>query len=106
MRTALCLLSSLFMLWIIFMFAGCARAAPEPEIRYLTKEVQVPITQPCPAQVAPDPRYVDTERAIRDAENIYNRALLFTAGRLQRIDRERELRGALVDVCGVVIPAQ
>lgn len=74
--------------------------APEPIIR--TVEVQVPFDDPACARAAVSelgaaPAYPDTETALRDAPNLFERVKLLLAGRKMRMVRELSLNMALED---------
>lgn len=93
--------------------AGCA-ARPEPGLVLtrtvlLTREILVPLpAQPppplaarpaprpaCTRSVGPSPAYPDRDQALRDAAGIYEQVQLLLAGRMLRIERERQLASAL-----------
>jgi hypothetical protein len=70
--------------------AACQTTKQEPEIRI--QEVKVPVPVPCPTLQAlgPEPVYPDSDAAVRDAPNLYERVRLIAAGRLMRIKRLAE----------------
>lgn len=62
--------------------ASCAKPIPpEPIVRTMT--VQVPVPVPCAVDV-PDPDYSDTDEALRNASDLFERVKLLLAGRLER----------------------
>lgn len=84
----------------IIVLAGALLAAcgatkpptPEPIIR--TVEIRVPVPVQCQGEIGPEPVYVDSDEALAAAPNIFEAMKLRIVGRLQRIDRERELMAA------------
>ena len=68
--------------------AGCAQTPP-PEPQIITKEVDVPVPQPCKAlvDIGSEPVYPDTDAAIAAAPDIFSIAKLYAAGRLLRVQR-------------------
>ncbi len=60
---------------------ACASAPPRVEVRTVT--VQVPVPVPCVVDV-PDPVYSDTDEALRNAPNHFERVKLILAGRIER----------------------
>ncbi|HYE38243.1 hypothetical protein [Methylocaldum sp.] len=83
------LLLSAVLAWPL-LTAGMCASTPRIEVR----EVQVPVPVPCAVDPGPDPVYADTDEALRQAPDLFGRAQLLVAGRLQRMARERELKAA------------
>ena len=79
--------------------AGCATTS-EPRIE--TRIVNVPVVQPCPDKRDPEPNFVDTLGAIKDAAARGPDALvaLLLGGREQRIERQRASDGQIA-ACGL-----
>lgn len=81
----------------IVALAGCASTPPEPKI--VTRDVMMPVAQPCPAEPVPaPPAYPDTAEALRAAPGPDNRYRLLAAGWLVRDARLRMLE-AVVAAC-------
>lgn len=88
-----------FLILSALLLASCTptpRPAPEPIVKIV--EVKVPIAMPCDPDVGPEPAYVDTPEAIASAPDIFARAVLLLAGRVQRIARD-EVKTAALDEC-------
>lgn len=82
--------------------AACAK--PDPIIRYVTTEVQVPVSVPCDPDIGPEPAYVVTPEAVAAAPDIYALTVLLLAERLQRVSRD-EVKTAALDGCRTPPPA-
>lgn len=89
------------MVIIMATLSACATHPPEPVVKTVT--VSVPIGIPCPDRRAPAPIYPDTPEAIAAAPDIFVLAQLYVAGRLLRIERERE-NDAQVAACAPLKP--
>jgi len=76
--------------------AGCVKPSQHPStaIEAVTVAVQVPVPCPALASLGPEPAYPDTDRAILEASNAAERALLYVTGRKLRIQRLAEYRAA------------
>lgn len=98
---------------VSFMLSACQTTPPVlPEPIIMTQIVEVPVPVRCNAkeQLGAEPAYVDTDEAIRatpfpnpmtEAEllsNWFYHTKLLTAGRLQRIQRDRE-KTAAIEAC-------
>lgn len=64
------------------LLAACGHA-PAPRIETHTVTVQVPVPVPCAVDV-PDPIYSDTDEALRNAPDLFERVKLLLAGRVER----------------------
>lgn len=73
--------------------AACATPAPHVPIR--TVEVHVPTPVTCVPDLPPPLPYPDTPEALTSAPDVFEAAKLYVAGRLMRIQREKELEAAL-----------
>ncbi|MNS16446.1 hypothetical protein D3C72_480990 [compost metagenome] len=82
MKRALCL---------ALLLAGCATA--EPRIEY--REVLVPVAVPCGADVGAPPSYLDSNAALQEAPDLFERVKLLLAGREQRSARLEALEGQI-----------
>lgn len=81
------------------LLTGCnstPKPAPEPIVQIV--EVKVPVAVPCDPDIGPEPAYVDTPEAIAAAPDIFARAVLLVAGRVQRIARD-QVKTAALDEC-------
>lgn len=95
----MCLLAAAIL--IILTLSACAHdpVPPEPIIR--TVEVQVPVDDPACAREAEaslvdnPPDYPDTDQALREAPNLFERVKLLLAGRIMRAAREDALNEAI-----------
>lgn len=66
----------------LVLLAACGHA-PEPRVEIRTVTVQVPVPAPCVVDV-PEPVYSDTDEALRNAPNHFERVKLILAGRIER----------------------
>lgn len=80
----------LLMLGMVFVLAGCAGQAFEPEPRIV--RVEVPVQVPCRVRDVPPPAWAAAGLRKSDSLEVKARALL--AERRQRIGYERELLAA------------
>lgn len=86
----------MFLAFVAILFlAACQTVAPvEPKI--VIKEVLVPQPVSCVPKDFPDePKYVDSDEALRKAAGPEDRYQLVTAGREQRVARSRETEPVL-----------
>ena len=81
------------------LLASCnSTPSPSPEPVVQIVEVKVPVAIACDPDIGPEPVYVDTAEAIAMAPDIFARAVLLLAGRVQRIARD-EVKTAALDEC-------
>lgn len=69
---------------------GCAsKQLPPPEPVYKEVIVKVPVTVPCKVMddLGPEPQYLDSDKAIKAAPDLYARVKLLLQGRIQRVSR-------------------
>ncbi len=72
------------------LLAGCATAPEGPKVVY------VPTAVACvPVEFPPELDYPDTDAALREAPNVFERVRLLLAGRLMRKQRLREYEAAV-----------
>jgi hypothetical protein len=84
MRTAI--------VFLALLLAGCATDQPgKIEIR----TVNVPVPIHCKPNLSKEPDYPDTDQALRNAPNIFERVKLLLAGRKIRTARTNELETAI-----------
>ena len=64
-------------------------------------EVRIPVAVPCDARTGPTPAYPDTDAALREAADLFERVKLLLAGRELREAREAELDAAVRGCSGL-----
>jgi hypothetical protein len=89
---------------ICLALSGCASKPDLTDVSSIeVKTADVAVTTKCvPDKLGPDPQYADSPEAVRAAANVYERVKLILAGRLQRIERDKEKSAALA-ACGAPI---
>lgn len=89
--------------------AACSTTQPEPVVK--TVMVEVPVDRPDCARAAikrlgPSIAYPDTDKALLQASNLFERVKLLLAGRTLRTAREGHLEGALQTCADMPSPVQ
>lgn len=81
----LCLFAALLVI------TGCSTPKQQEPV-IVTQEVKVPVPVPCKVleQLGPEPKYQDTDEALKAAPDIFTRVQLLLIGRLQRTQRLAE----------------
>lgn len=76
------------LLWPVLTAGSCATTG---EPRIITRDVMVPVHQPCTIPEPAKPDFADDDEDLRAAPDFFTRVKLMAAGRLQRMGYEGEL---------------
>lgn len=85
----------------MILLGGCSTTQHIPEPVIQIHEVQVPVDDPACAREAEaslvdnPPDYPDTDQALREAPNLFERVKLLLAGRALRMEHEATLSAAI-----------
>ena len=81
--------------------AGCASTpCPVPVPKIVTQTVQVPVPVRCAPQLAPDPRYGDSDAELKALPGAEDRYQALAVARPLHYAREAELKAALQGCAG------